>query len=92
VWHRIAVLEAGRPPARIEGSNVEVLGLFGGEPRIIEHVDSLVYWRGSVSETALADELRAAGVRVELIGDAVLPRRVYDAVQEGATLARTAFT
>jgi hypothetical protein len=87
---KVKIIERARP-RRIEGSRVEVVGLFGGEPRTIEDVDSLVYWRGGVSETALGDELRAAGIRVEQSGDAVLSRRVYDAVQEGATLARTAF-
>jgi dimethylglycine catabolism A len=87
---KVRIIERARP-RRVDGSRVEVRGLFGGEPRIIEDVDSLVYWRGGVSETELGGQLRAAGVRVELIGDAVLPRRVYDAVQEGATLARTAF-
>jgi hypothetical protein len=87
---KVRIIERARP-TRIEGATVVVEGLFGGEPKRIENVDVLARWAVAISETSLADELRSAGVRVELIGDALLPRRVYNAVQEGATLAQSAF-
>jgi 2,4-dienoyl-CoA reductase-like NADH-dependent reductase (Old Yellow Enzyme family)/thioredoxin reductase len=50
--------------------------------------DALVIAETAVSETALADELRDAGVAFELIGDAVAPRRASLAFYEGRELAR----
>jgi 2,4-dienoyl-CoA reductase-like NADH-dependent reductase (Old Yellow Enzyme family) len=86
----VRIVERARPIA-IDGRAVVVAGLFGGDSRRIEGVDTLVYWAGGRSDDDLADEVSAAGMRVAKVGDALLPRRVYHAVQEGATVGREAF-
>jgi 2,4-dienoyl-CoA reductase-like NADH-dependent reductase (Old Yellow Enzyme family) len=83
----VSIIERARP-SRLEGSTVHIEDMFEGRPRSIENVDLLVTWAGGVSATRLADDLRAAGLKVEAIGDALQPRRVYDAVYEGAEAAR----
>lgn len=83
----VKIIERARPSV-LEGSTVYLHDMFEGEPRSIENVDVVVTWAGGVSDTRLADELRAAGVEVAAIGDALQPRRVYDAVYEGAEAAR----
>ena len=83
----VKIIERARPD-RLEGSTVHLKDMFEGEPRTIENVDLVVTWAGGVSDTRLADGLRAAGLTVETIGDALQPRRVYDAVYEGAEAAR----
>jgi 2,4-dienoyl-CoA reductase-like NADH-dependent reductase (Old Yellow Enzyme family) len=50
--------------------------------------DALVIAETAVAELALADELRAAGIVFELIGDAVAPRRASLAFYDGRELAR----
>ena len=50
--------------------------------------DGLVIAETAVSETALADELRAAEIPFHLIGDAVAPRRASLAFYEGRELGR----
>jgi 2,4-dienoyl-CoA reductase-like NADH-dependent reductase (Old Yellow Enzyme family)/thioredoxin reductase len=50
--------------------------------------DGLVIAEIAVSETGLADELRAAEIPFELIGDAVAPRRASLAFYEGRELGR----
>jgi hypothetical protein len=87
---KVGVIERARP-VRVDAGSVVVQGLFGGDPKVIEGVDVIVHWAGGISEDGLAEELQAAGIAVEVIGDARLPRRTYDAVQEAATAARTAF-
>lgn len=49
--------------------------------------DTLVIAETAVPETTLADDLRAAGVAFELIGDAVAPRRASLAFYEARELA-----
>ena len=83
----VSIIERARP-SRLEGSTLHIEDMFEGRPQSIENVDLLVSWAGGVSDTRLADELRAAGLKVEAIGDALQPRRVYDAVYEGAEAAR----
>lgn len=87
----VKIIERARPVG-LEGTTVHLEDMFEGEPRTIENVDMLVTWAGGVSDTRLADDLRAAGLRVEAIGDALQPRRVYDAVYEGAEAARIVST
>lgn len=57
-----------------------------GETRTIE-VDSVVWAIGSRPETALAEAAREAGMTVIEVGDAVEPRRLLEAVHEGARAA-----
>lgn len=87
---KVGLIERARP-VRVEARRVVVQGLFGGDPKVIEGVDVIVHWAGGISDDGLAEELRSAGIAVEVIGDASLPRRMYNAVQEAATTARSAF-
>jgi len=61
--------------------------LLGGTTDDVE-ADTLVLAETAISETTLADELRDAGIDVELIGDAVAPRRASLAFYEARELGR----
>ena len=50
--------------------------------------DSLVLATTNVSETALADSLRAAGVEFHAVGDCISPRHAPAAIYEGRRLGR----
>jgi 2,4-dienoyl-CoA reductase-like NADH-dependent reductase (Old Yellow Enzyme family) len=67
----------------IGGGRLALEGVFGGAPRWVE-ADVVVPWLGGVSRTELVDELRAGGREPILVGDALRPRRVEDAVAEAA--------
>jgi 2,4-dienoyl-CoA reductase-like NADH-dependent reductase (Old Yellow Enzyme family)/thioredoxin reductase len=77
--------------------NVVVDGWQGGSARLRSlldgtsfdfEADALVIAETAVSQMALADGLREAGVAFELIGDALAPRRASLAFYEGRDLAR----
>jgi 2,4-dienoyl-CoA reductase-like NADH-dependent reductase (Old Yellow Enzyme family) len=70
-----------------DGASARLRFLLGGTSVDLD-ADALVIAETAVSETALADELRAAGVTFGLIGDAVAPRRASLAFFEGRNLAR----
>lgn len=53
-----------------------------GEERELE-ADTVIWAVGSRSDNSLADEARAAGLAVAVAGDAVEPRRIFEAVHEG---------
>lgn len=74
---RVTAIEPGL--VRLEGD---------GAPRAIEGVDTVVLAAGARPSRGLADELRAAGVAVELVGDAVRPRSALEAIAEGSRVAR----
>jgi len=74
--------------SQISGGVVELDGVFG-EARGAQRTDVVVAWRGGASCHGLADELRAAGAHPIVIGDALRPRRVVDAVAEGARTAES---
>jgi 2,4-dienoyl-CoA reductase-like NADH-dependent reductase (Old Yellow Enzyme family)/thioredoxin reductase len=69
------------------GGSVSLRFLLDGTSIELE-ADALVIAETAVSETALADALREAGVEFELIGDAVAPRRASVAFYEARNLAR----
>jgi 2,4-dienoyl-CoA reductase-like NADH-dependent reductase (Old Yellow Enzyme family) len=76
--------------------NTVVLGWDGGSASVRDTLtgedaglaaDTLVIAETPVSETTLADELRARGLPFEAIGDCVAPRRASLAIYEGRELA-----
>lgn len=54
----------------------------------LEHVDEVVHVRRPAARAGLADDLEAAGVPVVLVGDALAPRNLLDAVHEGHLAGR----
>jgi hypothetical protein len=60
-----------------------------GEISLLSDVTSVVVEAGGEAVTDLATALEARGVQVELIGDAMAPRRIVDAIREGNRLGRT---
>ena len=57
------------------------------EPVIVDRVSAVVLATGRRPSRRLADELVAAGVPVELIGDCLAPRTVEEAVLDGLRVA-----
>jgi len=53
------------------------------DKRIFEEVDTVILAVGYESENALAAELKESKVPFTVIGDAVKPRKIYEAVKEG---------
>jgi len=66
---------------------VRLVNVFDGSQRLVGDVDGVVPWCGAAPVTDLAEGLQDGGVPVHVIGDALLPRRVADAVREGAEVA-----
>ena len=50
-------------------------------------VDTVVWAVGAVSEKAVAEQAKKAGVKVVPVGDAVKPRRMLEAIHEGQKAA-----
>lgn len=69
-----------------DGLHIEV----DGEPRILE-VDHVVVCAGQVSEVALAEPLRAAGLEVHVVGGAALAAELdaKRAIRQGTEVALT---
>ncbi|WP_148272110.1 FAD-dependent oxidoreductase [Saccharopolyspora spinosa] len=85
----IRVIERSRVVAS-PGGDLNVTGMFGGGVTETLSVSWAVHWSGATPDNSLADSLTRAGIPRSVIGDAVQPRRVNDAVSEGAALAETA--
>lgn len=49
----------------------------------LENVDTVVLAVGYEPDNALAEELKGSKIRFKVIGDAVKPRKIYEAVKEG---------
>ena len=74
------------PMARLVGADADSAyfeHVMSGEAVVLEDCDSLVVNMARQSDTALENELRAAGVAVTPIGDALSPRTAEEAVLEG---------
>ena len=70
--------------------SVSFLDVFTKEPKTITEVDALVLVNGAVAQNRLFHELRSArkDLEVHLIGDALAPRRINDAIFEAELVAR----
>lgn len=73
---------------RIDGSTVELAHTVGAWTRTSHDVDSIILCQTRTPEDALHADFVAAGLPVELIGDAYAPRDVDEAIYEGAMSAR----
>ncbi len=75
--------------AAIGDHAVTLLDVFTKQPLEIERLDALVLVNGARAEDSLFHALRAAGqVEVHMIGDALAPRRINDAIFEAELVAR----
>jgi dimethylglycine catabolism A len=70
-------------PVAVAGGAVELEGVFGEAIEPIR-ADALIAWCGGGTDLSFADALAARGMRPLVIGDALRPRRVTDAVRDGA--------
>ena len=70
--------------------SVSFLDVFTKEPKTIAEVDALVLVNGAAAQNRLFHELRSArkDLEVHLIGDALAPRRINDAIFEAELVAR----
>lgn len=81
----VTVLTSVRPcpdPA-LEDAKIAWEGVFGNTRGIVRDVAFLTYATPRVPDDALAAEIAAAGVSVDVIGDASAPRTVLAATEEG---------
>lgn len=60
-----------------------------GEEHVLNGIDTIVCAMGTHSENSLAEELTGLSIPVIAIGDAQKPRKIMQAVYEGAKVART---
>jgi 2,4-dienoyl-CoA reductase-like NADH-dependent reductase (Old Yellow Enzyme family) len=69
---------------------ITLLDVFTREPMEIPDIDALVLVNGAAAQNSLFQELRTSlkDVEVHLIGDAVAPRRINDAIFEAELVAR----
>lgn len=73
----------------ITPEGVTMRDLYTGDRETFQGVDSVVMVQGSRAEDALFHQLCAmSGPACHLIGDAMAPRRVSDAIREGELIAR----
>ncbi len=79
----VRIVERARP-SRADGSTLMLTSPFGSIVDPLDDVDAVVSWHGSASTPA---PTVPAGIETRVIGDARLPRRMQDAVAEGAELA-----
>ncbi len=80
------------PHMRLHGLDAEdayFQHTLSGEAVILEDVDTLVTALGTQSDTALEEALRDWSGEMHIIGDALCPRTVEEAVFEGLTTAAT---
>ena len=70
--------------------SVRFLDVFTKDPKEIANVDALVLVNGAAAQNRLFHELRSArkDLEVHLIGDALAPRRINDAIFEAELVAR----
>ena len=71
----------------VDDDSVYLQHVLTDEPVIVDRVSAVVLATGRRPSRRLADELVAAGVPVELIGDCLAPRTVEEAVLDGLRVA-----
>jgi hypothetical protein len=76
-------------PAKLAAGRLHLRGVFG-ECRPAVDVDAVVICREGRPQTQLLAPPREAGIEPLLVGDALRPRRVHDAVADGARAGREA--
>jgi 2,4-dienoyl-CoA reductase-like NADH-dependent reductase (Old Yellow Enzyme family) len=78
----VEIVERAVPVAVADGA-VVLAGVFG-ETREPVPADALIAWCGGGTDLSFADALALRGAPALVIGDALRPRRVTDAVRDGA--------
>lgn len=79
---------ADRELVGITADSVTLRDLYTGATETLADIDRVVMVVGGTAEDGLHHELIAAGAESHLIGDAMSPRRVNDAIREGELIAR----
>ncbi len=74
--------------SQIEGTTVHTYNVCTNQAGTIEDVDTVVLTIGHRAETGLYRDLKGKVKEIYLVGDAVAPRRVEDAIREGYQVAR----
>ena len=72
----------------MDGAAARLLNIYNGEERVIEDLDMVVLVTPRSANDSLAAQLGAAGFDVRVIGDALAPRDIEDAVADGHRVAR----
>ena len=72
----------------LEGATARLANIYSGEERAVEDLDMVVVASGRSANDSFAAQLKAAGFDVRLIGDALAPRDIEDAVADGHRVAR----
>ena len=87
----IEIVTSVRPlsSSRFEEAEVAFANIYTGEEQVITNVALFTYATARIPDDALAAPLMAAGVDVQLIGDAWAPRSVLTATAEGYRAAMT---
>ena len=73
---------------KIEGSTVYVRSVWGGQPRVIEGVDTVVISMLRSPNDALYRALEGSVAALHRVGDALAPRRPIQSMYEGEELGR----
>ena len=73
---------------KIEGSAVHVRSVWGGQPRVIEGVDTVVISMLRSPNDALYRALEGSVAALHRVGDALAPRRPIQSMYEGEELGR----
>jgi hypothetical protein len=73
---------------KIEGNTVEVYSLWGGTPRFINDVDTVVISTMRTPNDGLFNEIRDSFKEVHRVGDVVAPRKPMAVIYEGEKLGR----
>lgn len=68
---------------RIEPDAVTCENRFDGKQTRLDHEGAIVLAMGNVAQNALADPLKALGLEVHVVGDALAPRQVDQAIMDG---------
>lgn len=80
---RFVEFRAGERLACIDDTRVVTENMFSGRESAIEGVDLFVGWYGRRADDALAHAARQTGADVAVVGDALAPRTVSFAIEEG---------
>jgi len=81
----VAIITGGKVETVLE-DGIEYVA--DGAKHVLKGIDTIVAAMGTISENSLYEELKDSGIQVCLIGDAQQPRKIMQAVYEGAQAAR----
>lgn len=72
----------------VDGATARLVNIYNGEEETIAGLDMVVIATPRVANDSLGAALEAMGIEVRLVGDAVAPRDIEDAVADGHRVAR----